>query len=65
MGATLLGELEREHSYASARAGDRNRAEAWFRKYADMPAELKAALSKTGSVPVDVDPITAFGDAVK
>jgi hypothetical protein len=30
-----------------------------------MPAELKAALDKTSSVPVDIDPKTAFGDNVK
>ena len=29
------------------------------------PAELKAALDKTGSVPVDVDPVTAFGEIVR
>jgi hypothetical protein len=45
--------------------GDRARAEAWFAKYGTMPAQLTAALSKTGSVPVDVDPITAFGENVK
>ena len=45
--------------------GNRSRAEAWFKKYGTMPAELQAALSKTGSVPVDVDPITAFGESVR
>jgi hypothetical protein len=45
--------------------GNRNRAEAWFNKYGTMPADLKAALDKTGSVPVDIDPITSFGDDVK
>jgi hypothetical protein len=30
-----------------------------------MPADLQAALSKTGSVPVDVDPITSFGENVR
>lgn len=45
--------------------GDRPRAEAWFKKYGTMPADLKAALAKTGSVPVDVDPITSFGESVK
>jgi hypothetical protein len=45
--------------------GNRARAEAWFKKYGTMPADLKAALAKTGSVPVDVDPITSFGDEVK
>ena len=45
--------------------GNRARAEAWFRKYGTMPADLTAALAKTGSVPVDVDPVTSFGDEVK
>ncbi len=45
--------------------GDRARAEGWFKKYGTMPEDLKIALSKTGSVPVDVDPITAFGEDVK
>jgi hypothetical protein len=45
--------------------GDRGRAERWFTKYGTMPAQLKAALDKTTSVPVDVDPITAFGEAVR
>jgi hypothetical protein len=45
--------------------GNRDRAEAWFKKYGTMPADLQAALSKTGSVPVDVDPITSFGENVR
>ncbi|HEX3534352.1 MAG TPA: hypothetical protein VHT23_09030 [Gemmatimonadaceae bacterium] len=45
--------------------GSRTRAEAWFQKYGTMPAELQAALAKTGSVPVDVDPITSFGENVR
>jgi len=45
--------------------GDRARAERWFAKYAAMPTNLKAALDKTASVPVDVDPITAFGENVR
>ncbi len=45
--------------------GNRARAEAWFKKYGTMPADLQAALSKTGSVPVDVDPITSFGENVR
>jgi hypothetical protein len=46
-------------------AGDRARAEGWFKKYGTMPADLTAALGKTGSVPVDVDPITSFGETVR
>jgi hypothetical protein len=45
--------------------GDRTRAENWMTKYGTMPADLKAALAKTGSVPVDVDPVTSFGEVVK
>jgi hypothetical protein len=45
--------------------GDRARAENWFIRYGTMPAELKAALDKTTSVPVDIDPITSFGDNVR
>ncbi len=45
--------------------GNRNRAESWFNKYGTMPAELKAALDRTASVPVDIDPITSFGENVR
>ena len=45
--------------------GDRARAEAWFAKYAAMPADLAAALHTTSSVPVDVDPVTSFGEEVE
>ena len=45
--------------------GDRARAEAWFKKYDTMPTPLQVALSKTGSVPVDIDPTTSFGDDVR
>lgn len=41
-------------------AGDRARAEAWFRRYDAMPADLQAALAKTGDVPVDIDPVFDF-----
>src|SRR5256714_7396510 len=45
--------------------GDRARAESWFTKYGTMPAQLKAALDKPASVPVDIDPITSFRDNVR
>lgn len=45
--------------------GDRNRAEQWFQKYDSMPNELKSALSKITDVPVDVDPVSAFGEQVQ
>jgi hypothetical protein len=44
--------------------GDRNRAEQWFQKYGVMPAELKSALANIKDVPVDIDPVSAFGDQV-
>ena len=45
--------------------GDRARAEAWFAKYDKMPDTLKAALAKTASVPVDIDPVMAFRDVIR
>jgi hypothetical protein len=45
--------------------GSRARAESWMTKYGTMPPALKAALDKTSSVPVDIDPITAFGENVR
>ena len=45
--------------------GNRARAESWMTKYGTMPAALKAALDKTASVPVDIDPITSFGENVR
>jgi hypothetical protein len=46
-------------------SGNRARAENWMKKFGTMPADLKAALDKTGSVPVDVDPVTSFGETVR
>ena len=45
--------------------GDRGRAERWFAKYDKMPDTLRAALAKTGSVPVDIDPVSAFADRIQ
>jgi peptidase M49-like protein len=42
--------------------GDRNRAEQWFKKYDQMPAELKSALGAAKDIPVDIDPVSAFGE---
>jgi hypothetical protein len=61
---TAIASLAKELLEIEA-TGDRSRAEAWFAKYGTMPADLKAALDKSGNVPVDVDPIFAFGDDVK
>jgi hypothetical protein len=45
--------------------GDRARAESWFAKYDKMPASLQAALARTSSVPVDIDPVSAFADQIR
>jgi hypothetical protein len=45
--------------------GDRGRAERWFAKYDKMPDTLRAALAKTSSVPVDIDPVSAFPDRIQ
>ena len=45
--------------------GDRNRAEQWLKKYDFMPAELKSALISVKDVPVDVDPVSAFGEQIQ
>jgi hypothetical protein len=45
--------------------GDRTRAENWFNRYDKMPADLKEALSKTGDVPIDVDPIFSIQENVR
>ncbi|MFY9559464.1 MAG: Zn-dependent hydrolase [Terriglobales bacterium] len=45
--------------------GDRERAENWFKKYGQMPGELKTALKAASNVPVDVDPVFEFAERVK
>jgi hypothetical protein len=45
--------------------GDRARAEAWFRRYGAMPAELKSALEAAAEVPVDIDPVFDFPERVR
>jgi hypothetical protein len=45
--------------------GDRNRAEQWFKKYDSMPSELKSALANIKDVPVDIDPVSAFGEQIQ
>jgi len=45
--------------------GDRNRAEQWFQKYGVMPGELKSSLTNIKDVPVDIDPVSAFGEQVQ
>lgn len=41
-------------------AGDRMRAEAWFKKYDVTSPELNDSLSKAAHIPIDVDPEFAF-----
>src|SRR5690349_565386 len=45
--------------------GDRARAEAWFTKYDVVPPPLKQALDAARDVPIDVDPIGSFDEAVR
>jgi hypothetical protein len=45
--------------------GDRIRSEAWFTKYAVLPPELQAALAKVSDIPVDVEPIYSFEEAIR
>jgi hypothetical protein len=42
--------------------GDRAGAEAWFRKYGSVSANLQTALDGTKSIPVDVSPVFSFHD---
>jgi hypothetical protein len=46
-------------------AGDRARAEAWFKKYGTVPPELAKALGAASAVPVDVDPIFSFPEPMR
>ncbi len=45
--------------------GDRQRAEAWFKKYDVMPDELVATLKTTSKVPVDLDPVFSFKETLR
>jgi hypothetical protein len=45
--------------------GDRARSAAWFAKYAVLPPELQTALSKVSDIPVDVEPIYSFEEAIR
>jgi hypothetical protein len=45
--------------------GDRARAEAWFKKYDSMPAELQSALQTVSDIPVDIDPVQAFPEPIE
>jgi len=41
-------------------AGDRARAENWFKKYGEMPEELRVSLKSAAGLPVDIDPVFSF-----
>ena len=45
--------------------GDRARSEAWFTKYAALPPELQVAFAKVSDIPVDVEPIYSFEEAIR
>ena len=45
--------------------GDRARTEAWFAKYAVLPAELKASFEKVSDIPVDIQPIFSFKEIIQ
>jgi hypothetical protein len=59
-----LADLAKELLETEA-TGDRERAENWFKKYGQMPEELKTALRAAADVPVDVDPVFEFEERVK
>jgi len=46
-------------------SGDRARAEAWFTKYDRMPPALTKALDASRDIPIDLDPIFSFPDAIQ
>jgi len=45
--------------------GDRSRAEAWFKKYDQMPAALTKVLAAATDIPIDIDPIFSFEEPVE
>ena len=57
----VLAQLAKELLTIEA-TGDRARAESWFARYDQMPAELKTALAATNAIPVDVQPFFSFKD---
>jgi hypothetical protein len=55
--ATLAREILRLEA-----TGDRARTAAWFKRYGEMPPELKAAPAAAAGVPVDLDPHGSFAE---
>ena len=45
--------------------GDRERAEAWFKKFDVVPKDLSEALKQVKDVPVDLDPKFSFPDRIE
>jgi hypothetical protein len=45
--------------------GDRQRAEAWFAKYDQMPSHLQEAMATARDVPVDIYPLFDFPEQVQ
>ncbi len=45
--------------------GDRARTEAWYAKYDRMPPALTAILAAAKDVPIDIDPVFSFSEAVR
>ena len=45
--------------------GDRRRAEAWFKKYGAIPADLRGSLSSATDVPIDIVPKFSFAEKVE
>jgi hypothetical protein len=42
--------------------GDRKRVEGWFKTYGAVPPQLAKILQTTSDVPVDIDPVSDFGE---
>ena len=61
---SALADLAKELLEIEA-AGDRSRAENWFKEYGTMPEELKASLKAASDVPVDIDPVFSFSQRVR
>ena len=62
--SVAIEELTKELLQQEA-SGDRARAEAWFKKYDVMPAELQSALKAASNLPVDLDPVYSFPEPVE
>ncbi len=45
--------------------GDRHRAEAWFKKYGSIPADLQTSLASANDVPIDIVPKFSFAEKVE